>query len=129
MKILESQHIEDIVNYLRSKTSITSLTSKIVNGQVKHEDQTGNYITLRFYDTPDPVKTTVRMEVRIHGKDEKTTYGELTAIDKAVFTELTSALPLELDNFIINNIVPRSSLPDLGTKDRKETLRDYVFYF
>lgn len=129
MKILESQHIEDIVTYLRSKTSITSLASKIVNGQVRHEDQVGNYITLRFLDTPDPVKTTVRMEVRIHGKDEKTTYGQLRAIDKAVFTELTNSLPLELDNFVINNIVPRSSLPDLWTKDRKEMLRDYVFYF
>ena len=129
MKTLELQHIEDVVNFLRSKTTITNLVSKIVNGEVRHEDQTGNYITLKFFDTPDPVKTTVRMEVRIHGKDEKTTYGQLMAIDNAVFTELTSGLPLVLENFIINNIVPRSSVPNLGTKDRKELLRDYVFYF
>lgn len=74
MKTLELQQIEDIVTFLRSKTSITTLVSKIVNGEVKHEEQEGDYITLRFFDTPDPVKTTVRMEVRIHGKDEKTTY-------------------------------------------------------
>lgn len=129
MKTLELQHIEDVVTFLRSKTTITSLVSKIVNGEVTHEEQDGNYITLKFFDTPDPVKTTVRMEVRIHGKDEKTTYGQLRDIDKAVFTELTSGLPLVLENFVINNIVPRGSVPDLWTKDRKELLRDYVFYF
>lgn len=129
MKTLELQHIDDIVTFLRSKTSITTLTSKIVNGEVKHEDQGGDYITLKFFDTPDPVKTTVRMEVRIHGDNEKTTYGQLRAIDNAVFTELTNNLPFILDNFVINNIVPKSSIPDLGTKDRKEMLRDYVFYF
>ena len=113
MKTLELQHIEDVVTFLRSKTTITSLVSKIVNGEVTHEEQDGNYITLKFFDTPDPVKTTVRMEVRIHGKDEKTTYGQLRDIDKAVFTELTSGLPLVLENFVINNIVPRGSVPDL----------------
>lgn len=129
MKTLEKEHIDDIVNFLRSKTGITNLVSLIVVWEVTHEKQTGNYITLKFFDTPDPVKTMVRMEVRIHGKDEKTTYWALREIDKAVFSELTNTLPIELDNLIINNIVPRGSVTSLGTKDNKEFLRDYVFYF
>ena len=130
MKTLTKENIDKIVTWLRTKTTITSITSLIVNWEVTHEDQEGDYITLKFFDTPDPVKTTVRMEVRIHWKDEKTTYWTLRQIDNAVFEEFGNAnLPLDIDGFVINNLVPRSSIPDLGTKDRKEMLRDYLFYF
>jgi len=130
MKILEKEHIDKIVTWARSQTALTDVASKIVNGEVRHEDQTGNYITLKFFDTPDPVKTTVRMEVRIHGKDENSTYGQLREIDKAFFNAFANAtLPLEIDGFVITNIVPRQLVPEVGTKDRKESLRDYLFIF
>lgn len=130
MKTLKDTDIDKIVTWFRSKASITTLVSKILNWTVKNEKRDGNIILLRFYDLPDPVKTLVRMEVSIIGKDEKSTNAELRKIDEAVFNEFANAsLPLEIDGFYINNIVPRQAVPDLGTKDRKEFLRDYLFYF
>ena len=109
---------------------ITIKSFSQIIGTVKNEKRDGNIILLRFYDLPDPVKTLVRMEVSIIGKDEKSTNAELRKIDEAVFNEFANAsLPLEIDGFYINNIVPRQAVPDLGTKDRKEFLRDYLFYF
>jgi phage tail tube protein FII len=70
------------------------------------------------------------MEVRIHGKDQKTTYGKLREIDEAFFEAFANSnLPLEIDGFTIYNIEPRQYVPDIGTKDRKEAIRDYLFYF
>ena len=126
MKILKKEDVEKIVLWLRQKIP----NVKIVNGEVSHEKQNGDYITLKFFDTPSPTHTTVRIEVRIHGKDEKTTYSDLKDLDNLVFTALGNAnLPIEINDFVIFNIVPRSSVPNLGTKDRKELLRDYLFYY
>jgi hypothetical protein len=70
------------------------------------------------------------MEVSIVGKDEKTLNSDLKQIDEAIFEEFANAtLPLEIDGLNINNIIPRQAVPDLGTKDRKELIRDYTFYF
>ena len=130
MKTLTKENIADIVGFFKGKSSITSLTSNILRGETQKEDREGNMVLPQFFDLPDPVKTTVRMEVRIIGKDEKTTYADLNAIDTAVFNEFANAvLPIELATLNINNIVPRQLVPELGTKDRKEALRDYVFYF
>lgn len=114
MKTLSKDNIDKIVAWFRTQTSITDLTSLIVNGQVKKETRTGNIILLRFMDLPDPVKTMVRMEVNIVGKDEKTTYGDLREIDEAVFNTFANAsLPLELSGINIFNIVPKQAIPDL----------------
>ena len=130
MKTLTEENILDIVTWLRSKASITDKASKILHGEVKTEKRVGNMVLLQFYDLPDPVQTTVRMETRLLAKDEKTTYGDLRSLDQAFFNEFANVdLPLKLNSIQINNIVPRQLVPELGTKDRKESLRDYLFYF
>ena len=121
-------NVPQIVDYLMTKSNITDLIDKIYWGVPKEWNKLKPYVVVNIVsDVPDPISTASRIEFRIISNNQKVTNKQIFEIDNQLALEINSTNLFW--TFATYNVVMQEGQNFLAEKNRKEFIRDYLFYF
>lgn len=123
--------IDNIIAFLLTQTSITSLVGTRIYWAFPKTEQAWNYIVLwEITENIDVVEWVARLEFRFISKDDNGTWRELRLIERALTTLIAQKWKVDFNWFIANDVKLEANIfRGYDDKERKTYIRDFTFYF